>query len=332
MEKNLYDILGVPKNASKSDIKKAYKKLSIKWHPDKHTNDTPEKQKEAEEKFKEITNAYSILSDDKKRSEYDNPKQYSWDPFENFKAAHRQYRNPVVQRGANAVVDLVLTIEDLYNGGNKTLKYIRKVRCKHCGGKGGETHVCDMCNGTGIIETQHIQGNMISIYTEPCHKCNGIGFIIDSKCEYCNGTGFTTEEAEITINIDDINPDITPGVYGYSDTGGHESRDVQGLDGGIVLRISKNLGDYTINGNNIYKEIRIPYYDMILGCNYKIVLPNNKNINIKIPENRKDDDQLRLKGKGIRNGDFILILKTDYTNITDEDKNLLKQIKNKHIN
>ena len=71
---------------------------------------------------------------------------------------------------------------------------------------------------------------------------------------------------------------------------------------------------------------------MILGCNYKISLPNNKNINIKIPENHKDDDQLRLKGKGIRNGDFILILKTDYTNITDEDKNLLKQIKNKHIN
>ena len=326
MEKNLYDILGIPKDASKADIKKAYKKLSLKWHPDKHVNDTAEKQKEAEEKFKEISEAYSILSNESKRAEYDNPHDTMWDSFNNFRNAYSNIHRQI-KRGTNAVVDFKLTIEDLYNGGNKTLKYKRKVRCSHCGGKGGDVHICNKCHGTGTIEIRKSSGNMVSIWQSMCDECNGEGYIIDNKCSYCNGTGFEIQESEININIDLVNSDMHDGIYEFSNTGGNESRDINGPDGGLVIRFTKDFGNYSVENNNVLQHIYIPFYDMILGGNYKLTLPNNKIVNIKIPENRNDGDQLRLKGKGIGGGDFIVSLKTIYPELSENDKKLLMTIK-----
>lgn len=333
MDKNYYDILGVNKDATDAEIKKAYKKLSIKWHPDKHVNDTPEKQKEAEEKFKEISEAYSVLSDKDKRAKYDNPNSNYNDGWGSYEDAFNMFRNRYAnnkrqpKKGTNTVADLNITIEDIYTGAVKNIKYKRKVRCEHCRGKGGETHTCPKCNGTGIIEVREVNGNTISIYTNVCDTCGGNGFIIDSKCNYCNGTGFKTAESSIIVNINNIDPNIPEGIYGYSNYGGNESRDEDGPDGGVVLRITKDLKGFNIDGNNIIKTIDIPFYDMVLGGTYTLTLPNNKNVNIKIPENRKDGDQLRLRGKGLNNGDFIVLLKTTYPKLTEDNKKLLKTIK-----
>ena len=334
MEKSYYDILGVKKDASKDDIRRAFKKLSVKYHPDKHINDSEEDKKKAEEKFKEINEAYEVLSDDKKRQEYDNPipEGFGFDPFGGFADLFgRGQRQRFVKPGQDIGVSINLDIKDFYNGGIKEIKYKKNIRCGHCNGEGGDTKICPHCHGNGTIEHRQQQGNMTYIQTVPCHHCNGTGKIVLSKCSNCNGTGFTKEDKTFKLNISDLNPTMPSGDYVIDNYGGHESSDPQGPSGKLIGHIHINFGNYKVDKqNNVFEQVEIPYYDMLLGLDKDITLPNSKKIKVTIPKESRDGSVVKSSKNGINGGDYYLCVKAKFPSLEKNDKELLKKIKKNH--
>lgn len=335
MEKNYYDILGVSKDASKDDIRKAFKKLSVKYHPDKHINDSEEDKQKAEDKFKEINEAYEVLSDDQKRQEYDNPMSGfgnmfgGFNPFDNFFTRGRQQN--FIRPGQDIRVTINLTIEDFYKGGTKEIKYKKNIRCGHCGGDGGKTKICTHCNGTGTIQKRYQQGNMISVHTEQCPHCQGQGKHIIETCNHCSGTGFTKEDKTFNLNIDQLNPAMSSGDYVIDNFGGHESKQSGGQDGTLIARIIIDLKNYKVGKNNdVFEQVEIPYYDMLLGVDKDIILPNGKKIVVNIPEESRDGNVIKSKGNGINGADYYLCIKPRFPFLEKNDKELLKKIKKNH--
>lgn len=204
MEKNLYDILGVSKDATQDEIKKAYRKLSLKYHPDKHTGDTPEEQKKNEELFKEVTEAYDVLSNPEKREQYDNPYSGINSGFGDFFYNPFARRKQQVERGNDCFVKVSVNLEDLFKEiYSKEFEYHKNVRCSKCNGEGGTgKHKCANCNGSGRLIKSHRNGNMF--YQQDfgeCPNCNGTGFIVDNKCNKCNGTGFENTTAKFDLKL-----------------------------------------------------------------------------------------------------------------------------------
>ena len=206
MAKDYYSILGVDKNASEDEIKKAFRKLSLKWHPDKHVNDSEADKKAAEEKFKDIAEAYGVLSDKEKREKYDRFGTVdggfdfettgfggmSTDDIINMFAGHgfggggfsgfgggfgdifgRRSRQSqpqeIIEPGANKIFNMSVSIEDIFNGVSKDLEYEVDVRCGHCNGVGGSgIETCSHCHGSGMITETQRQGYTIIQSSHPC--------------------------------------------------------------------------------------------------------------------------------------------------------------------
>ena len=321
MEKNYYDILGVKKDASKDDIRRAFKKLSVKYHPDKHINDSEEDKKKAEEKFKEINEAYETLSDDKKRQEYDNPisEGFGFDPFGfgDFFSRRQSYRNFEARPGQDIRVTVNLNMEDFYKGGIKEIHYKKNIRCGHCNGEGGDTKICPHCHGNGVIEHRQVQGNMTFVNQVQCNYCNGTGKIVTNTCPNCNGTGFIKEDKVFRLNIDDIKASTETGDYVLDLSGGHESKYSGGRDGQLIGRLIINRGNYKVDqSNNVFEQVEIPYYDI--------------KITVKIPPESKDGNVVKSPKNGINGGDYYLCIKAKFPPLDKNDKELLKKIKNNH--
>lgn len=205
---DFYSILGVPREASEADIKKAYRQLAKTWHPDKHQGkDTLH---EAEEKFKKVAEAYAVLSDPEKRSNYDatgNPDGRSpfgfratGTPFdiifENF--VHQQRRAPAAMRGQTINFQLDLSLLESLFGAEKALNYTVRSICSPCSGDGGKDFSsCSACNGTGFMSQQN--GNMFIRQT--CEVCIGKGKTVKTPCTDCNGFGVISLEKTVTVNI-----------------------------------------------------------------------------------------------------------------------------------
>lgn len=337
MEKNYYDILGVKKDASKDDIRRAFKKLSVKYHPDKHINDSEEDKKKVEDKFKEINEAYETLSDDKKRQEYDNPISggFGFDPFSGFAdffgRGNRNSRQNFVKPGQDIRVTVNLNIEDFYKGGIKEIHYKKNIRCGHCGGEGGDTKICPHCHGNGVIEHRQVQGNMTFVNQSPCNHCNGTGKIVTNACLHCNGTGFNKEDKVYKLNIDTLNAAMQSGDYVLDTSGGHESKQNGGPNGQLLGRIMINTGNYKVDSlNNVFEQVEIPYYDMLLGVEKEITLPNSKKITVTIPKESRDNSVIKSPKNGIKGGDYYLCVKATFPPLTKNDKDLLKKIKKNH--
>ena len=337
MEKNYYDILGVNKDASKDDIRRAFKKLSVKYHPDKHINDSEEDKKKAEEKFKEINEAYEVLSDDKKRQEYDNPIPegfgFGFDPFGfgNFFTGRQAYHNFEAKPGQDIRVTINLNMEDFYKGGIKEIHYKKNIRCGHCNGEGGDTKICPHCHGNGVIEHRQVQGNMTFVNQVQCNYCNGTGKIVTNACPNCNGTGFIKEDKVFRLNIDDIKASTETGDYVLDLSGGHESKYSGGRDGQLIGRLIINRGNYKVDqSNNVFEQVEIPYYDMLLGTDKDVTLPNGKKITVKIPTESKDGSLVKSPKNGINGGDYYLCIKAKFPSLNKNDKELLKKIKTNH--
>lgn len=324
MQKNYYEILGVSKDATHDAIKKAYKKLSIKWHPDKHMNESPNKQKEAEEKFKDINEAYEVLSDPKKRQEYDNPMSSMFDFFSFFGNNHK------VQKGTDVLININLTIEDFYNNSTKHLKYFVNKRCSHCNGEGGTTVKCKKCGGSGFISQTIKHGNSILNNITQCDECQGTGIKIIDKCNYCNGTGFERVEKDYDFDISFVTTDIPPQVFILEEQAGNESKYENRINGNLLGKINVILGEYKVINNNVYELVNIPYYDIILGTTKKIILPNKKEIELTIPKNSKNDQMIISKGNGIRGKDYYMCIRAIYPDAKNEDYELLQKIKDNH--
>lgn len=351
MAKDYYSILGVDKNASEDEIKKAFRKLSLKWHPDKHANDSEADKKAAEEKFKDIAEAYGVLSDKEKREKYDRfgdaDANFDFsggfggmapDDIINMFAGHgfggggfsgfggfgdifgRRSRQSqpqeIIEPGANKIFNMSVSIEDIFNGVSKDLEYEVDVRCGHCNGAGGSgIDTCSHCHGTGMITETQRQGYTIIQSSHPCPYCGGTGRTVKEKCKECNGTGFKKAKKKVTITV----PAGALEGYMIKKTGmGCESKSPKGPNGDLGVRVIYKFdkSKYAIvdrgNGPIVYEKVEIPYYDCILGASKEITLPNGKKVKYKVPEKTKPEDTIVLHGEGIRGNDYIIIVNMTY--------------------
>lgn len=198
MSKDYYKTLNVDKNTTKKEIKKAYRELAKEYHPDHGGN---------EERFKEINEAYDVLSDDKKRSEYDNPMVDVSDFFNRFSfggfpfGERRQFTNMPI-RGKDLRYVMVISLYESVCGGDKEFEYYFKDRCSECKGLGGtEKEKCEKCGGTGVITRVNRSENVQMINQTMCGHCKGKGFIVMNRCETCNGSGVVDKNGKIIIKL-----------------------------------------------------------------------------------------------------------------------------------
>lgn len=350
MAKDLYEILNIPRDSDDKTIKQSFRRLSLKYHPDRQTGKTDEEKKEAEEKFKEISHAYEVLSDPEKKRNYDtfgdeNGGGHSgfggFNPFEGFNPfadffGHRggQQRQQSVQPGRDIQMKIPVTIKDIFNGTKRSVKYKKQVRCKVCHGAGGSGQkTCPKCHGTGRLITQQRMGNMgMSIREETCPLCHGTGFYVEKKCDHCGGSGFEKEEVKLDIEFP---AGIQNGEYRVYPNKGSESKNSSGKNGEFIAIADYNIDTdkYEVEGLNVIEHIHIPYYKLLLGCSYIVNIPNGVSKTIKIKSCVKEGTIMRLSGEGIKRegqyGDYyVCIHYLIPDNLSVEERKKLEEINN----
>ena len=351
-KRDYYEILGVAKNASEEDIKKAYRKLAIKYHPDKNPDD-----KQAEEKFKEAAEAYEVLSDAQKRQRFD---QFGHagvggnggfggggmnmdDIFSQFGdifggafgfsggGGGRTGRR--VARGTNLRVKVKLNLQEIANGVEKKIKVNKHVACKTChgsGAKNGQYDTCRSCNGTGAITRvqQTILGAMQT--QSPCSACHGEGRTIKDKCHTCHGEGIVREEEVITINIP---AGVSEGMQ-LSMSGKGNAAPRGGINGDLLILVEEEEHPHLKReGNHLVYDLNISFPDAALGCNVEIPTIDAK-AKIKIEPGTQSGKVLRLKGKGLPDvnaygkGDLLVEISIyTPTHLNQEEKKALEHFK-----
>ncbi len=330
-KRDYYEILGINKNANKSEIKKAYRKLAKEKHPDSGGD---------EEEFKLIAEAYGVLSDDNKRQQYDTfghnqPRggggfrgDFS-DLFNHFGFGGRQQKQ---RRGQDLRLNIKLTLEEIYNGGVKKIKYVRNEACGSCNATGGHSPVaCPSCGGQGVVVEQIRTPIGVMQNMATCRMCDGSGKVNSINCDTCSGAG--VKQKEITIDVQ-----IPVGVSdGMSTTYVGLGQAVKnGSSGQLIITFNeiphKNFVRY---GNDLRYNLKLPYHTLVLGGKSEIETIDGGKISIKIPELNKIGDTLRVRGKGMRvlnselRGDLDINLDIQMPQILgEEEKEILEKLKN----
>lgn len=329
-KKDYYEVLGVEKNADEATIKKAYRSLAKKYHPDMNPGD-----KEAEMKFKEVNEAYDVLSDSDKRAKYDQYGHAAFDPaagggaggagfggFGDFGDIFSSFfgggfggsssaRRNGPMRGDDIGARVSITFEEAAFGVKKEISYNRVGRCLDCGGsgaaKGSTAETCPKCHGSGQMRVVQRLGGMQFQSTTTCDNCRGKGKIIRNPCPNCRGTGFirVTKKLEVSIpaGIDDGERIALRGQGNDGQNGGPA--------GDLILQVSvKPHAIFERDGYNIFCEVPLPVTDAILGAEIEIPTLEG-NVKYKIPEGTQPGTRFTLRGKGIpyvnssRRGDLI---------------------------
>tara|TARA_R110001592_G_scaffold61361_4_gene187022 strand:- start:608 stop:1630 length:1023 start_codon:yes stop_codon:yes gene_type:complete len=330
--KNYYEILGVSKEATPEEIKKAYRKLSLKYHPDKNPS--------GEEKFKEIAEAYDILSHADKKAKYDsgggvrledlfggmggtNP----FDSFESFFSQSQGRQNHRQQKGRDLSITIGLDLEDIYYGKEKTIKYSRQKVCNDCTGTGGVWQKCTNCGGVGTKRV--VSGNNFfrNIHTIACERCNGNGKLPLNLCSACVGHGTTSKGETFTFKVP---TDIRPGQRVNYPNFGDERPD--GVTGGLFVGIEMKPGqEFELVINDLIYTVDVNPLDVLLGK--KIKVPHfEKEIEVKIPPFINIYRDYVVRGKGMKqiyqfDGNLIVKLKlTTPENITEEQKEIINKL------
>ena len=270
-KRDYYDILGVDRSASADDIKKAYKAAAIKYHPDRNP-DNPE----AETKFKEAAEAYSVLSDEQKRAQYDRfgtsggtgPGFNMDDIFSAFGdifGGFRRRSSRTQHKGSDISIQILLTLREIYTGCTKNVRVECDEPCVHCSGTGsadGKTHQCTTCRGTGTT-TRTIRQPFGTVQTTTtCPDCHGSGSVINNPCPYCSGSGTVTRTQEKTINIPaGVTGETTIRVPGEGNVG------KQGESFGDLLVTINEIPDktFTRDDRNIIYNLDIDFPTAALG-------------------------------------------------------------------
>ena len=310
-KRDYYDILGVNKSASSAEIKKAYRKVAIKYHPDKNPDD-----KQAEENFKEAAEAYEVLSNPEKKQKYDRfgheglrggPGGFSGgsmnmedifdqfgdifgggSPFDSFFGSGRnQSRN----KGTNLRIKLKLSIQEIANGVEKKIKVKRLVTAS-----GVTFKTCSVCKGNGKVNkvVNTMLGQMVS--SSSCYQCNGSGQVIDNKPPGVDSTGLQFKEEVIKINIPS---GVNDGVQLSMSGKGNESPS-GGTSGDLLILIEEiEDNNFKRDGNNIVFDLYLNFIDAVLGTDIEVPTINGR-VKIKIPAGTQSGKILRLRGKGIK--------------------------------
>lgn len=328
-KRDYYEILGVPKQASKSDIKKSYRKLALKYHPDRN------KESDAAEKFKEVSEAYAVLSDEKKRQQYD---QYGHAGFDRmysqediFRGANfRDFqdifgnmgfggrgRNPFEdlfgsffgsgfgrggrQRdfGADLEYETEISLEDAAKGVKKEISIYRTVVCSKCKGTraepGSKTTTCSTCKGSGQVQQARRMGPMAFHTITTCPKCKGEGNIIEKPCKECAGSGRTREKEHIKVNIP---PGIESGMRIRLEGLGEYGRDGPG-DLFVSVYISPHKY-FKRAGDDLLLEVPIPFTTAALGDKIEVPTLFGK-AKLTIPPGTQSHTVFKLNGEGMPN-------------------------------
>lgn len=347
-KKDYYEILGVNKNVSDEDLKRSYKKLALKYHPDRNPNN-----KEAETKFKEINEAYSVLSDKEKRQRYDTygtvddiggMDMNADDIFAQFMKMHRGFGfgfddepQERVFKGRDKILKVNVTLKEVYNNVTKDITYSVNRKCNFCNGSGSKTgkiEDCPHCNGTGQIHKRQQFGHMIMDNSATCPYCNGIGKVVKDKCPHCNGTGVVETKDTLKINVPNIY-EVIQQSYVHKG-GGHACENGLGVNGD--LRFTFNLvndEEYEVDTNNvlnIVKKVKVPLIDCLLGCSLSVSHLDGKTYNITISECTPNGKTYRLQGKGFKVGRYagdlyIRIQQIMPQKLSLEDKKVLNKLK-----
>ncbi len=343
-KKDYYEILGVNKNATDNEIKRAYKRLANKYHPDKNQGS-----KEAEEKFKEVKEAAEILTDSEKRAMYD---QYGHSAFDQsqggfgggfsggfggfedifesfFGGGSRSSRRRGPTPGEDLQYQVEITLEEAASGIKKEISYQTIAHCNNCDGSGGEkgskVETCNHCHGQGRIRYQ--QGPFIS--EQGCHYCGESGKKFEKKCKSCNGGGKVYKNKTITVNI----PAGVDSGNRMRVSGGGAAGEKGAPNGDLYLFIQvKPHHIFEREGQNLYCELPISFTKAALGGEIEVPTLTGR-LKFKLPKESQTGKMFRLRGKGMpsgRNGftgDLICkVLVETPVNLDDEQKALLEKL------
>lgn len=335
MSETYYDILGLKKDCTFEQIKKAYRKLAIRYHPDKNRG----KEEEATKKFKEISEAYEILSNPEKREIYD---EHGKEGLEHDGLGHGPDMSDIFssmfgrgmgqKREEQKVVHCEVTYNDCYYGKTKVIEFKRKKLCYSCLGKGGKnTKKCKKCKGNGIVTIQRMVGpGMIQQMQVPCQDCNQTGYIVDPDdiCSECNGERFLEEDISIDLNVTIGSSD---GEYKVFENQGDEDKDGNKGDLVIVIKCIE-MENYKRKGQDLIYEKNIDLADALLGRPFYIEHVNGKKLKIEHSDIIRPDCYHKIKNMGMPYkdmegvyGDLYIVYKIIFpVTITEEQKKMLK--------
>jgi molecular chaperone DnaJ len=323
-KRDYYEVLGVSKSADKNEIKKAYRKVAMKFHPDKNPDN-----KEAEAKFKEAAEAYEILSDADKKARYDRYGHAGVDPqagfggrggsmnmedifthfgdifgdsggpFDSFFRGSTSSRRSSGQKGSNLRIKVSLTLEDIANGVTKKIKVKKQSSCDTCGGSGakdkGSVSSCSTCNGSGYVRQikSTFLGQMQT--TAVCPKCNGSGSQITAKCTTCKGQGRSMQDETMEIEI----PAGVEGGMQLSMRGKGNAGPNGGSNGDLIIAIEeKQHQHFARDGQNIMYDLFLNFADAALGSSVEVPTLS-KPVKITIPAGTSAGKIFRLREKGL---------------------------------
>ena len=354
MAGDYYQILGVAKTASEDEIKKAYRKLARKYHPDLNPGD-----KSAEDKFKEISEAYGVLSDAEKKKQYDSlghdafksgghGYDFSGSNFEDIRnhfsgfdmndifgdmfggggrGSRRSRTAP--RRGEDINYTIQIPFKDAIFGNEYEITLNHTQTCSSCGGKGGDRTVCPTCKGSGQSMTN--RGGMFSVSS--CPTCRGTGEIHQNVCSVCKGSGYTNVQERIKVKIPkgvDKNSKIKIPGKGNAGANGGPSGDV------YIITNVKDHEVYERKGDNLYVHVEVSIFEAALGDKINVPTPYGT-ISISIPAGTQPGQTFRVKNKGVPSlkgnttGDLYVVIKVKVPQIAiEQDRNALKEMQHRY--
>jgi len=358
-KRDYYEILNISRDASKEDAKNAYRKLAMKYHPDRN------KSPEAEEKFKEISEAYAVLSDDEKRKQYDLfghagiEGRYSWDEIfrpVNFDEIFRDlgfsgfnrifdmffgrspYGDYVPQSGADLRYDLEISLEEAASGLNTEIEVPRREVCRTCGGSGAKPGTnprsCPKCHGTGQVQHVQTSGFARFVRIETCSLCGGRRTVVDNPCRDCRGTGTVYLKRKIKIKV----PSGIDSGFPLRLTGEGEAGARGAPPGDLYLYVSvKPHKIFERDGDNILCQTPITFSQAALGGEIEVPTLESK-AKMKIPAGTQTGSLFRLKGKGMpklrrsgRGDQYVRVVIHTPTELTQRQRELLEQLSRENL-
>ena len=351
-KKDYYEVLGVQKGASEDELKRAYRKLAKQYHPDMNPGNT-----EAEVKFKEVNEAYEILSDPDKREKYDTYGHAAFDPSMGGGAGFGGFggfgggagfdfgdifssifggggggrtRSNVID-GDDISIRVTISFEESVFGCKKEISFARIEACDECGGSGAASgtkpETCQTCKGTGSVRVQQNMGFGFMETQRACGNCKGSGKIVKTPCKNCNGKGFVRVNKKMDVSIPaGIDSEQRIILRGQGSAGRNG-----GVNGDLIILV--RVLPHTIferSGDNLYCEVPISFAEAALGAEIDIPIIGGKTEKFTIPEGTQTDTSFTLKGRGIpnvntkRKGDFIITVNVETPkNLTSKQKELL---------
>lgn len=326
--KGYYKTLGVNENATQEEIKKAYRQLALKFHPDRWATASEEEKKKAEDEFKKVAEAYDTLGDEQKRQAYDsgvggdfNPGDGGYDPmmdwlrkagfgfgggFNPFGGGPQQ--RPQGHPGEDVQATVTVTFAESVKGIKKEVTVSKKTVCPDCHGTGsedGQEHKCPYCNGTGMETRTERRGNAFTMYQSPCSHCHGTGKQIDHPCKKCGGSGVVFTNEKLTLDIPAGVKDGMTIVYtgmGSAGTPGFPNGDLH-----LYVKIQQDVPGYfkTGDGNNISHDEYVDFADALLGGKVTVKCPDGSDWQIKLHECTQPGERYTKSNAGYKSSPAI---------------------------